>query len=71
VSSKLADDLLHGAGQIAEEVHGSNTKKNRRKIYHAHEKRYLPIWNEGGELISRRSLLEKHYNPPALTKGSE
>jgi hypothetical protein len=68
---KLADDVLRGAGPIAEEVLGQNTKKNRRKIYYLHEKGLLPTWTEGAEIITRRSLLEEHYSPPAITEAAE
>jgi hypothetical protein len=69
---KIADDLLYGAGALALEVLGADTKPNRRKVYHWHEKGLLPTWNQGGEIVSRKSLLEKHFAPPAsLTEVTE
>lgn len=69
--SDLASDLLRGAGPIAKYVLREDTEKNRRKIYYKHEKRQLPIWKEGEELISRKSLLNQHYNPPPKTEAAE
>ena len=40
--SDLADDLLWGAGPIAKDLFGHDTKKNWRKDYHLHQKRRLP-----------------------------
>ena len=66
----ISDDLIRGAGAIACEVLGADTEKNRRKVYYWHETGNLPTWTQGNEIITRRSLLEKHFSPPArLTKG--
>jgi hypothetical protein len=59
--SNLADDVLRGAGEIAEHLLGSRSKKNRRKIYHMHARRALPTWVEGNTVVSTRSALERHY----------
>jgi hypothetical protein len=45
----LADDLLVGAGPIAEFVLKADTKQNRRRIYYLHEQRRLPTFNWGNE----------------------
>ena len=58
----LAGDLLRGAGAIAEEVLGSRSQKNKRKIYHMHEHRQLPTWMEGNQIISTRSAIRQHYS---------
>lgn len=58
----LANDLLRGAGAIAEEVLGSRSQKNRRRIYHMHQKRLLPTWKEGNEITSTRSAIRQHYS---------
>ena len=60
--TELASDLLRGAAAIAEEVLGSRSEKNRRRIYHMHERRLLPTWKEGNEIISTRSALRQHYS---------
>lgn len=57
----LASDILRGAAAIAEEVLGSRSQKNRRKIYHLHSRRALPTWVEGNQVVSTRSALRQHY----------
>lgn len=57
----LASDILRGAAAIAEEVLGSRSQKNRRKIYHLHAQRVLPTWVEGNQVVSSRSALRQHY----------
>jgi hypothetical protein len=59
----LADDLLLGAKAIAIYVFGDGDKRHRRKIYHRHEKREWPIWKQGQDLASRKSLLSAHFDP--------
>ena len=59
--SNLANDVLRGAGEIAEHLFGSRSKKNRRRVYHLHSRRVLPTWIEGNSVISTRSALERHY----------
>jgi hypothetical protein len=59
----LFEDLLFGAGPIAKEVRGKDTKKNRRWVYHRHRNKQLPTWNEGNQIVSRKSLLREHYTP--------
>ncbi len=61
----LADDLLVGAGPIAKEVRGEDTEKNRRWVYHRHQQKLLPTWKQGADIITRRSLLQQHFSPPA------
>jgi hypothetical protein len=60
--SDLASDLLHGAGAIAEEVFGTRSEKARRRIYHLHQKRRLPTWKEGPEIMSTKSAIREHYS---------
>jgi hypothetical protein len=64
--SDLANDLLFGAGQIAEDLFGADTKKTRRKVYHLHGLGRLPTskLDKGPEIISRRSLLRDHFKAP-------
>jgi hypothetical protein len=67
--SDLASDLLFGAGAIAKDLFGEDTEKNRRRVYHLHEKRRLPTWKngDGPEIISRKSALRDHFKAPART----
>jgi hypothetical protein len=60
----LSDDLLFGAGMIARFLHGRDTKKNRRRVYHAHEHGYIPTWKEGDQIISTKTRMREHYKPP-------
>jgi hypothetical protein len=75
--SDLAKDLLWGAGAIAKDLFGRDTKPNRRKVYHLHQKGRLPTWNSGdGEdgketIVTRKSLLRRHFNPPTKIVAAE
>jgi len=64
---RLADDLLPGAGAIAEYVYGQNTPELRRRIYYKYERRKdkdgWPVWKDGQEITSRKSLLDLHFTP--------
>ena len=71
----LTDDLLAGAGAIAKYVYGKNDKKHRRKVYYKYEKAekakeaesredVWPLWKDGQEITSRKSLLDQYFNPP-------
>jgi hypothetical protein len=71
MSDSLADDLLFGAGSIAKFVHGRDTKKTRRQIYHAHERGFIPVWKQGDQLISTKSALRAHYAPPPKIEAAE
>jgi hypothetical protein len=71
VGLPLHEDLLMGAGQIAQELFGRDTRKNKRKIYHLAEKGLIPTWrqrdaagNETGPLLSKRSLLQARFAGP-------
>ena len=55
ISTSLADDLLHGADQIAEFLYGD--EKERRKVYHLVEKSCLPHFRLGATLCARKSTL--------------
>jgi hypothetical protein len=54
-STDLADDLLHGAGAIAEFL-----GVNKRRVYHLHETRVIPSFNLGNVVCARRSALRQH-----------
>jgi len=51
---RIADDLLRGAKEIAEE-----TGIDQRQIYRLHERRLLPTFRVGGIICARRSELAK------------
>ena len=55
----LGADLLIGAAAIARDVLGSDSQKNRRKIYHLHERRSVPTFKLAGELAARRSRIRQ------------
>jgi hypothetical protein len=63
--SKLYEDLLVGAGAIALELYGRDTAKNRRRVYYRHQEGRLPTWKDGEEIITRKSLLNRHYERAA------
>jgi hypothetical protein len=59
----LASDLLFGAGAIAEDLFGQDTKQNRRRVYHLHQQGHLPTFRLGGEkgqIVGRRSTIRQH-----------
>jgi hypothetical protein len=53
----LADDMLHGAEEIAEFLFGKG--KLRRKVYHLAKTSRLPVFRLGSKLNARRSVLIK------------
>ena len=65
----LASDLLWGAGEIAKELFGKNTKQTRRRVYYLHGRGQLPTWNGPDSpetksrqiIISSRSKLQQHF----------
>lgn len=67
----LASDLLRGAKKIAQHVYENCDKPHQRKVYHKHETGQWPIWKDGSELLSRKSLLNKHFNPPVKAEAAE
>jgi hypothetical protein len=81
--SKLADDLLPKAGSIALYVLGADTRKNRRKVYYQYERAekakaeakpeedVWPLWKDGQEIQSRKSLLDNHFQPKRKTEAAE
>ena len=73
MSENLADDLLIGAGPIAQHVFKKRDKKHRRKIYYKFETKTWPIWKDvnSAELISRKSLLNAHFRPPKKIEAAE
>jgi hypothetical protein len=69
--SDLADDLLWGAGPIAKDLFGRDSEKNRRRVYHLHQKCRLPTWKQGSDIVTRKSLLRQHFNPPVKAEAAE
>ena len=67
--SELWKDLLWGVGPIAKALFGRDTQKNRRKVYYGHQRRRLPTWKKGSEIITRKGLLQRHYSPPTATEA--
>jgi hypothetical protein len=59
---RVSDDLLLGAGAIAKEVFGKDTKANRRKVYHLDEVGALPTFRLGKQLALRPSALRKRID---------
>ena len=55
----LADDLLHGADEIACFIYGSSDEPNRRRVYYAAEKHGLPTFKLGGVVSARKSTILK------------
>ena len=53
----LAEDLMSGAGAIAQFMFGDDAEANRRKVYHAADKLGLPCFKIGGTLCARRSTI--------------
>lgn len=53
--SPLADDLLVGAGRIAQFLFGD--ARQRRKVYYLVEQRAIPAFRWGGQVCARRSTL--------------
>jgi hypothetical protein len=51
----LADDLLHGADEIAEFIFGE--RGSRRKVYYLAECTRIPVFRLGTMLCARRSVL--------------
>jgi hypothetical protein len=79
---KLADDLLPGAGAIADYVYGHDDPENRRKVYYQYEKvekaketksekDTWPLWKDGQEITSRKSLLDSHFQPKGKIQIAE
>jgi len=60
----LADDLLHGADDIARFIYGATSderqaESNRRRVYHAADKHGLPTFKIGGTITARKSTILK------------
>lgn len=60
--AELADDLLHGADEIARFIYGETedekaAESNRRRVYHANDKHGLPTFKLGGTMTARRSTI--------------
>lgn len=60
----LANDLLHGADEIARFIYGQPAddkaaESNRRRVYHAADKHGLPTFKIGGSITARRSTILK------------
>lgn len=54
-SGTLAEDVLHGAEEIAEFLFGD--RRLRRKVYYLAESSRLPVFRYGARLNARRSTL--------------
>jgi hypothetical protein len=68
---ELGDDLLPGAKAIARYVFKRADKAAQRKVYHKFQTKRWPIWKDGADLISRKSLLNEHFNPPTKMEPIE
>ena len=55
ITNDLADDLLHGADEIATFIFGE--RGSRRKVYYLAECARLPVFRLGTMLCARRSVL--------------
>jgi hypothetical protein len=64
---ELAGDLLWGAEAIALDLFGKADEASVRRVYHLHANKRLPTWRDykNGPILSRRSLLQQHFVPPA------
>jgi hypothetical protein len=68
----LANEILRGAGKIAQYLHGRDNAKNRRAVYRAHEKGHIPTWKEGDVIITTKTALRAHYAcPPPKIQAAE
>jgi hypothetical protein len=67
----LGDDLLRGARAIGLYVLKKGDKPAQRHVYHKYQTKSWPIWKDGAELISRKSLLDRHFNPPPKIEAAE
>ena len=55
----LAADLLEGADEIARFLF-KKRKGGRRRVYHLHETRQLPLFRIGNNICGRKSRLLQH-----------
>jgi hypothetical protein len=69
--SNLGDDLLRGAKAIAGYTLKKDDKPAQRAVYHKYETGDWPIWKDGAGLVSRKSLLDRHFNPPSKIEAAE
>lgn len=53
--SPLSDDVIRGAGRIAEMLYGH--AKHRRRVYYLTETRQLPHFKLGATICARRSTI--------------
>jgi hypothetical protein len=56
--SDLPEDILEGAGAIAEFLLGSSSPRHRRRVYYWAEKCRLPHFRMGSMLLARKSTLK-------------
>jgi hypothetical protein len=56
---EFAKDLLRGAVEIAQFLHGGSHPKLRRKVYHLASKSNLPVFKLGSMICARKSVLLK------------
>lgn len=65
--SRIADDLLCGAGEIAEFLYGDPGR--RRRIYHPAERGGLPVFRLGAVLHARKSVLADYIAQQEVPTG--
>jgi hypothetical protein len=63
-TNDLTGDLLRGARAIAQYVYQENHDRARRRVYHKYYAGGWPIWKDGADLISRKSLLNDYFTKP-------
>jgi hypothetical protein len=63
----LGQELLRGARAIALELYedeqagDKEQRKHDRRVYHLHQTKQLPTRVEGGQIVTTRTALRKHY----------
>ena len=67
----LASDLLRGAKQIAKHVFKKDDARSRRRVYHKHLSGQWPIWKDGADLVSRKSELNRHFQPTTKSTAAD
>ena len=61
---RIADDLLHGANEIAVFLFGTDDFAACRRVYHLASRRHadrLPLFKFGGQLAARKSTLREAF----------
>ena len=60
MSDSVGDDLILGGSALAQFLFKDGSEKKRRKVYHMHERKLLPLFKVGPELAGRKSTLTRH-----------